>query len=61
MTKLIIDLFEDESSIKNLVHMLFTFVLQVAKKDNSLYHPTRYASTFAFFLKHLKFCLRFRI
>jgi hypothetical protein len=48
MTKLIVDLFEDESLVKNLVQMLSTFVLQVAKKDNSLYHSTKYASTFAF-------------
>jgi hypothetical protein len=43
-SKFIIDLFEDEGSIKDLVDMLFSFFLQVAKKDGSLYPPTRYIS-----------------
>jgi hypothetical protein len=36
--KSIIDLLEDESSIKD---MLSSFILQVAKKDGSLYLPIR--------------------
>jgi hypothetical protein len=49
MTKSIFDLFEDEGSVKNFVDMLPIFVLQVAKKDDSLYPPTKYASKLAFF------------
>jgi hypothetical protein len=36
----IIDLLEDEYSIKDLVDMLSFFVLQVAKKDSNLHLPT---------------------
>jgi len=36
-TKFIVDLSKDESSIKDLVDMLSSFILQVAKKDDNLY------------------------
>ncbi len=36
MQKLIVDLFLNEKSIKDLVEMIFLFVLQVSKKDNNL-------------------------
>jgi hypothetical protein len=40
--KLIVNILEDKSSIKNLVDMLFSFVLQVAKQDDSLYPLTKF-------------------
>jgi len=43
-SKIIVDLSENEGLIKDLVDMLFSFVLQVVKKDGSLYPPTRYIS-----------------
>jgi len=36
-TKPIVDLSEDEGLIKDLVDMLSSLILQVAKKDGSLY------------------------
>jgi len=42
MAKSISNLFEYEGLIKDLVDMLSSFVLQVAKKDGSLYPPTMY-------------------
>jgi hypothetical protein len=36
-TKSIVDLSKDEGLIKDLVDMLSSFILQVAKKDGSLY------------------------
>jgi len=42
--KLIVNILEDKSSIKNLVDMLFSFVLQVTKQDDSLYPLTKYIS-----------------
>jgi len=36
-TKFIVDLSEDEGSIKDLVDMLSSFILQVAKKDDTFY------------------------
>lgn len=40
-TSSIVDLSKDESSIKNLVDMLSSSILQVAKKDGSIYLPTK--------------------
>jgi hypothetical protein len=40
--KPIVDLSEDESFLKDLVDMLFSFVLQVAKKNGCFYSPTKY-------------------
>jgi hypothetical protein len=40
--KFIVDMSKDKGSIKDLVDMLSSFVLQVAKKDGSLYRLTRY-------------------
>jgi hypothetical protein len=37
----IVDLLENEYFVKDLVDMLSSFVLQVAKKDGSFYAPTR--------------------
>ncbi len=42
MAKSIVNLFENEGLIKDLVDMLSSFVLQVAKKYGSLYPPTKY-------------------
>lgn len=42
INKSITNLLEDESSITNLVDMLSSLVLQVAKQDDSLYPPTKY-------------------
>jgi hypothetical protein len=42
MVKSIANLFEDEGLIKDLVDMISSFVLQVAKKDGNLYPPTMY-------------------
>ncbi len=39
--KSIIDMSKDEGSIKDLVGMLSSFVLQVARKDGSMYPQTR--------------------
>jgi len=39
--RLIVDLLEDESFVKNLMDMLSSFVLQVAKKDGNMYPLTR--------------------
>jgi len=39
-TRSIADLLENESFVKDLVNMLSSFVLQVVKKDGSLYPPT---------------------
>jgi len=39
-TRSIVDLLEEESFVKDLINMLSSFVLQVAKKDGSLYLPT---------------------
>jgi hypothetical protein len=36
MVKSIVNMFEDEGLIKDLVDMLLSFVLQVAKKDGNL-------------------------
>jgi hypothetical protein len=41
--KFIVDVFKDEGLIKDLVD-IFYFLLQVAKKDDNLYPPTRYTS-----------------
>jgi len=41
---IIVDLSKDEGLIKDLVDMLFSFVLQVAKKNGSLYPRTKYTS-----------------
>ncbi len=49
--KFIVDMSKDKGSIKDLMDMLSSFVLQVAKKDGSLYHLTRY--NFLPFLKCL--------
>ncbi len=40
-TSSIVDLSKNESSIKNLVDMLSSFILQVAKKDGNMYPPTK--------------------
>jgi hypothetical protein len=40
-TRSIVDLLKDEYFVKDLVDMLSSFVLQVTKKDGSLYPPTR--------------------
>jgi hypothetical protein len=40
--KSIVDLLEDESFLKDVVDMLFSFLLQVAKKDGCFYSPTKY-------------------
>jgi hypothetical protein len=40
--KSIFDLLKDESFFKDLVDMLFSFLLQVAKKDGIFYSPTKY-------------------
>ncbi len=42
--KLIANLLEGKSSIKNFADILFYFVLQVAKQDDSLYPLTKYIS-----------------
>ncbi len=39
---------ENEKFIKYIVDMLSSFVLQVAKKDGSLYLPTKYCFLFKF-------------
>jgi hypothetical protein len=39
---------ENEESIKYMVDMLYSFVLQVAKEDGSLYLPTKYCFLFKF-------------
>jgi hypothetical protein len=39
-TRSIANLLENESFVKDLVNMLSSFVLQVVKKDGSLYPPT---------------------
>jgi hypothetical protein len=57
MQKSIIDLFENEESIKDLVDVLFSFVLQVAKKDDNLYLPTKYCFIFKFLISC--FCFLF--
>jgi hypothetical protein len=40
-TRSIVDLLEDESPVKDLVDMFSSFVLQVAKKDGTMYPPTK--------------------
>jgi hypothetical protein len=40
-TRSIANLLEDEYFVKNLVDMLSSFVLQVPKKDGSMYPPTK--------------------
>jgi hypothetical protein len=35
--KFIVDLFEDEGLIKDLVDMLSSFILRLAKRDGNLY------------------------
>jgi hypothetical protein len=37
----IANLFEDEGFVMVLINMLYLFILQVAKKDKSLYPPTK--------------------
>jgi hypothetical protein len=52
--KYIVDFFEDESFIKDLMDILSSFALQVAKKICSLYIPTKYV-VFPFFKIHIVF------
>jgi hypothetical protein len=40
MNFFIIDLFENEDNLKDLMDMVSLFVMQVAKKDDNLYPPT---------------------
>jgi hypothetical protein len=44
--KFIKDLFKTKSNVRDLVNMIFSFVLQGAKKDGSLYFITRYMFSF---------------
>lgn len=48
LTTLIVNLSKNEFSTKNLVDMRASFVLQVTKKDGSLYRPRRYVSFVCF-------------
>lgn len=50
--KSITDIFLNENLTKDLVDMLLSFVLQVAKKYDKLYPPTRY-NVFNIFLMFL--------
>jgi hypothetical protein len=50
MKKFIIDFFGNEDYVKDLVNMLFSFVLQVAKKKGNLHPLIRYC-----FLSFLNF------
>jgi hypothetical protein len=40
MIKFIVDLFENEDNLKDLMDMVSLFVMQVAKKNDNLYPPT---------------------
>jgi hypothetical protein len=40
-TRSIVDLSEDESSIKDSMDMFFFLVLQIAKKAGTMYPPTK--------------------
>ncbi len=64
--KSIIDLFENEESIKDLVDVLFSFVLQVAKKDSNQYCFIFKFLIFAFYFSYLQkiefsFCFLFML
>jgi hypothetical protein len=48
MKKFIIDLFENEDNIKDLMDMVSLFVMQVAKKDDNLYPLIIDINTFNF-------------
>jgi hypothetical protein len=54
--KLIANLSKNEKSIKDLVDMLSSFVLQVAKKDNNPYLLIRYCFIVKFFNLVFAFC-----
>jgi hypothetical protein len=53
--EIVIYLFENEESIKELVDVLFSLVLQVAKKDDNLYLPTRYCFIFKILISCFSF------
>jgi hypothetical protein len=57
--KLITNLSENEESIKDLVDMLSSFVLQVAKKDDNLYLLIRYYFILKFFNLVFVFCFSY--
>jgi hypothetical protein len=40
--KFIMDLFFFKKNVRNLVNMIFSFVLQVRKENDNMYHITRY-------------------
>jgi hypothetical protein len=54
--KSIENLFEDEYFVKDLIDMLSSFILQVAKIDGNLYPPTRYMFHFIKFIFWFCFC-----
>jgi hypothetical protein len=60
-TKSIVDLFEDEGSIKDLVDMLSSFILQVVKKDGNFYlnQPSTISNHFlnAYIILFFSFCV----
>ncbi len=54
LTTLIVNLSKNDFFVKNLVDMQTPFVLQLSKKDGSLYPPRRYVS-FVCFVLHVVF------
>jgi hypothetical protein len=48
MKEIIIDLFENEDNLKDLMDMVSLFVIQVRKKEDNFYLPTIDSNTFNF-------------